>query len=129
MGLHALERLGNRGQFFIMPHRRFALVGPLVSSRRVIHTAGHPIKPEDMLPTPDVLLIVDDGKGDCMLFRYTAHGELAGDTPHDSAAEAQEEAESEYGEAVLSWMEVPEEIEDAHDFAIQFANDRLNQRD
>src|ERR1043166_6135563 len=112
-----------------MINRRIALVGPLASERRAVQTAGFPIKPEDMLPTPDVLLIVDDGRGDCMLFRYTAHGELAGDTPHDTAAEAEEEAESEYGEAVLSWMEVPEEIEDAHACAIQFANDRLNQRD
>jgi len=124
-----LEGTDGGRQFLIMTHRRIALVGPLASARRVIHTAGHPIKPEDILPTPDVLLIVDDEEGDCMLFRYTVAGELAGDTPHDTAAEAQQEAESEYGEAVLSWMDVPESIEDAHDFAIQYANDRLNQRD
>ena len=112
-----------------MASRRIALVGPLTSERRAVQTAGFPIKPEDMLPTPDVLLIVDDGRGDCMLFRYTAHGELAGDTPHDTAAEAEEEAESEYGEAVLEWMEVPDVIEDAHDFAIQYAHDRLDERD
>jgi hypothetical protein len=112
-----------------MLDRRIALVGPLATARKVIHTAGHPIKPEDMLPNPDVLLIVDDGEGDCMLFRYTVHGELAGDTPHDTAADAQEEADSEYGEAVLSWMDVPQSIEDPHDFAIQYAHDRLNSRD
>ena|ERR1044071_4619801 len=111
-----------------MVSRRIALVGPLASERRAVQTAGFPIKPEDMLPTPDVLLIVDDGRGNCMLFRYTAHGELAGDTPHDTAAEAQEEAESEYGAAVLEWMDVPEDVEDAHRFAVRYAMDRLNER-
>jgi hypothetical protein len=36
-----------------------------------------------------------------MLFRYTAHGELAGDTPHDTAADAEAQAELEYGESLF----------------------------
>lgn len=112
-----------------MVNRRICLVGPLNTERRAVHTAGYPIKPEDMLPVADVLLIVDDGRGDCMLFRYTAHGELAGDTPHESAVEAEGHAELEYGDALLvPWMEVPDDVADAHAFAVRYAADRLNER-
>jgi hypothetical protein len=112
-----------------MVKRRIALVGPLYAERPAIHTAGYPLDPKDMLPTPDVLLLVDDGHGECMLFRYTVYGELAGDTPHDTAAEAEEQAELEYGEALLlPWMEVPGDVADAHNFAVRYAADRLNER-
>jgi hypothetical protein len=108
--------------------RRIALVGPLGGERRVVHTAGYPLDPKDMLPTADVVLVIDRGAGDCMLFRYTAHGELAGDTPHDSAGDAVAQAELEYGSALLEWMDVPDDVTDAHDFAIRYAADRLNER-
>jgi hypothetical protein len=109
--------------------RRIALVGPLNASRLTIHTSGYPLNPADMLPAPDVLLVIDDGRGDCMLFRYTAHGELAGDTPHDSAADAEIQADREYDDAVLlPWMDVPDDVVDAHHFAIRYAADRLNDR-
>ena len=109
--------------------RRLALVGPLSAERHAVHTAGYPITVDDMLPTADVLLVIDDGSGDCMLFRYTAHGELAGDTPHDTEAEAEEQAELEYGDALLlPWMDVPEDVTDAHLFAVRYAADRLNDR-
>jgi hypothetical protein len=112
-----------------MTTRKLALLGPLTRERRVIHTAGYPIDPKDILPTPDVVLIIEDDDGDCMLFRYTAHGEPGGDTPHDSVAEAAMQAVSEYGDAVLPWMDVPDDVDDAHHFAIRYAQDRLNQRD
>lgn len=113
-----------------MTTRRVSLVGPVYTMRRAIHTAGYPLDPKDMLPTPDVLLLVDDGDGECMLFRYTAFGELAGDTPHDTVAEAEEQAELEYGEAlILPWMDVPDDVEDAHHFAVRYAADRLNGRE
>ena len=110
--------------------RRLSLVGPLDTERHAVHTAGYPIEVGDMLPTPDVLLIIDDGRGDCMLFRYTAYAELAGDTPHDGAAEAEAQAELEYGDALLlPWVEVPDDVGDAHAFAVRYAADRLNERD
>jgi hypothetical protein len=109
--------------------RRIALVGPLAGERRAVHTAGYPIDPEDMLPTADVVLLIDRGEGNCMLFRYTAHGELAGDTPHDSAADAEAQADLEYGVALLGWMDVPDVVVDAHDFAVRYAAERLNERD
>jgi hypothetical protein len=129
MPRHALLPLGELTHFLSMPIRKIALIGPLTSERRVIHTAGYPLDPKDMLPTADVVLIVGEYVGESMLFRYTAHGEFAGDTPHDNVAAATMQAESEYGNALLDWMDVPEDVADAHDFAIRYAADRLNQRD
>jgi hypothetical protein len=111
-----------------MAIRKLALLGPLGGERRVIHTAGYPLDPKDMLPIPDVVLIIEEPDGDSMLFRYTAHGELAGDTPHDSVGEAAMQAESEYGDALLGWMDVPDDVDDAHLFAVRYAADRLNER-
>ena len=113
-----------------MTRRRIALVGPLLDDeRRAVHTSGYPMDPEQMLPSPDVILLIDDGRGGCMLFRYTAHGELAGDTPHASAAEAEAQALEEYGEALLlPWMDVPNDVADAHVFAVRYAADQLNER-
>ena len=108
--------------------RRFALVGMPDGERRVVHTAGFPIDPDRMLPSPDVLLIIDGRQG-CMLFRYTAYGELCGDTPHDNAQQAEYQAIVEYGEALAPWLEVPDEITDAHAFAIRYAAEQLNERE
>ena len=97
---------------FGRPTRYVALVGALAGERRVSQTAGFPLDPAKMLPVPDVVLAVADvsaGRG-AMLFRYTAHGDLAGDTWHPS------------------WIEVPDEIGDAHAFAVRYAYEQLNSR-
>lgn len=109
--------------------RRIALVGPLQGRRVSVHTGGFPLAPDRMLPDPDVVLLVGNAKEGAMLFRYSAHGELCGDTPHSSIAAAQYQARIEYGEALLDWIDVPTDIADAHAFAIQYASDRLNERE
>lgn len=109
--------------------RVIALVDVLAGERQATHTAGFPLDPAKMLPTPDVVLLVADG-GDAtaMLFRYTAFGEAAGDTFHDSLEAAREQAAEEYGDALGSWVEVPDEVSDAHLFAVRYAAERLNDR-
>ncbi|MEX2179281.1 MAG: hypothetical protein WD801_11255 [Gemmatimonadaceae bacterium] len=109
--------------------RRVALVGAMGDRRVAVHTAGYPMDPEAMLPPADVVLLVADGKASAMLFRYSAHGELCGDTPHDSAHAAQDQAILEYGDALMEWMDVPPDVTDAHAFAVAFAADQLNQRE
>ena len=108
--------------------RKVSLVGAL-ERRIAVHTAGYPLDPERMLPAADVVLLVAEPRGAAMLFRYTAHGELCGDTPHESASDAEEQAAREYGDALLGWTEVPPGVPDAHAFAIQFAAEQLNERD
>jgi hypothetical protein len=112
------------------PTRYVALVGAIAGERRVAQTAGFPLDPAKMLPLPDVVLVVADRGpgGGAMLFRYTAHGELAGDTWHVSLAEARAQAAYEYGDALVPWIEVPEEIGDAHAFAVRYAFEQLNSR-
>ena len=108
--------------------RLIALVGPLAGERHAVHTANHPLRPEQMLPVPDVVLLVSDDSGSAMVFRYTAHGDFAGDTFHPSVDDAKAETEAEYGEALLPWEPVPDDVGDAHAFAVRYAHDRLNDR-
>ena len=108
--------------------RSLALVGPLASHRRVTQTAGFPIDPSKMLPAPDVVLLIAGDDPGAMLFRYTAHGEFAGDTWHPSVDDAREQSIYDYSDALGEWVDVPEKVEDAHAYAVQYAAERLNSR-
>jgi hypothetical protein len=105
-----------------------ALIGASDGDRRATHTKGFPLDPAKMLPVADVVLLVTGDDPGAMLFRYTAHGELAGDTWHTSAADAEEQAAEEYGEALGPWTSVPEDVSDAHSYAVRYAAERLNSR-
>lgn len=109
--------------------RMVALVGPLNGERRAVQTANHPMNPDEMLPVPDIVLLVSDDDTSAMVFRYTANGEFGGDTLHGSVEEACEEAEAEYEDALLAWEDVPDEVNDAHAFAVRYAYERLRNRD
>jgi len=80
------------------------------------------------LPPADVLLLVAGPDPDAMLFRYTAYGEMGGDSWHLSLDDAKAQAVGEYGAALMPWEAVPDEVGDAHAYAITFASDRLNDR-
>lgn len=108
--------------------RFVALVGVVTGERRTAHTDGFPLDPAKMLPLADVVLVVADDDAGAMLFRYTVNNDLGGDTWHATVAEAQEQAAYEYGDALLSWMEVPSEVDDAHAFAVQYAYERMDKR-
>ena len=100
-----------------------------MGDRRIsVHTAGYPLEPDRMLPDADVIVLVGSAKEGAMLFRYTAHAELCGDTPHSSVDEAERQALIEYGDALMPWIEVPTDVADAHAFGIQYAADQMNQR-
>lgn len=108
--------------------RLVALVGAMEAQRLFTQTSGFPLDPSKMLPAADVLLLVDDEDGSAMLFRYTAHGDLAGDTWHPTSDDAQQQAAAEYGDALGPWMPVPDEVVDPHDFAVRYAHERLDSR-
>jgi len=108
--------------------RAIALVDVLAGERQATHTAGFPLDPAQMLPSPDVVLLVADGDATAMLFRYTAFGEAAGDTFHATPEAARAQAAEEYGDALGTWVEVPDDVSDAHLFAVRYAAERLNDR-
>lgn len=111
-----------------MTIRKLALVGAIDGERRAEHTAGFPLEAEKMLPVADVVLLIAGADPGAMLFRYTAYGEFAGDTWHQTVSDAEEQAAFEYEDALQPWLDVPDEIADAHRFAVQYAAERLNDR-
>jgi len=108
--------------------RLIALVGPLTGERHAVQTGTHPLDPAKMLPVADVVLIASDVTGTAMMFRYTAHGDFAGDTLHETIGDAKIAAEAEYEEALMPWEDVPDDVSDAHAFAVRYAYERLNDR-
>jgi hypothetical protein len=101
--------------------RLVALVGQIAGERRMRHTMGIPLDPAKLLPLPDVLLLESSADSGVMLFRYTIQGESAGDTWHESIADAKEQAIFEYRDALGRWFEVPDDVTDAHAYAVQCA--------
>ena len=109
--------------------RMVALVGPLNGERHAVHTMNHPMNPDEMLPVPDVVLLVSEDDRSAMVFRYTAYGEFGGDTYHPSVEDAKDETEAEYADALLEWEDVADDVGDAHAFAVRYAFERLNNRE
>jgi hypothetical protein len=101
--------------------RLVALVGEIAGERQVHHTAGYPLDPQKLLPLPDVVLLEAGGGPGAMLFRYTARGEFAGDTWHETVADAKAQAVYEYRDALGRWSEVPADVTDAHSYAVRHA--------
>ena len=110
--------------------RSVILVGSTGGNRKSTHTGGQIAITEDkMLPVADVLLLIVDDDPGAMLFRYTTAGEFGGDTWHPTVEAARAQAEYEYGDALLvPWMDVPSDVKDPHNFAIEYAFDRLKHR-
>lgn len=108
--------------------RLLALIGASEDRGQDVRTGVDALDAARMLPAPDVLLLIAGADPDAMLFRYTAFGEIAGDSWHLTVSDAQEQATEEYGEALLPWEEVPDEVGDAHAYAIGCAAERLNGR-
>ena len=108
--------------------RLLALVSATEAQEFAVPTEADALAAAKRLPAADVLLLVAGGDPDAMVFRYSAFGELGGDSWHPTVADAKEQVGEEYGEALLPWEAVPEEVEDAHAYAITFAADRLNDR-
>ena len=108
--------------------RLMALVGANEDKGHAVPTGVGPLDAAMLLPAADVLLLIAGREPDAMLFRYTAFGELGGDTWHPTVAEAKEYASHEYGDALLPWEEVPDDVADAHDYVVSYASERLNSR-
>jgi hypothetical protein len=109
--------------------RLVALIGASEGQGHAVSTGGvDALDAAKMLPAADVLLLVAGADPDAMIFRYSAFGELGGDSWHLSVADAKAQAGAEYGEALLSWEAVPDDVADAHAYAVDYASRRLNDR-
>src|SRR5882724_196945 len=89
--------------------RLFATVRANVLHPKTRHVIGLPSELADngdetqQLPSPDVLVIEQEGEGSVFLYRMTRTGEPGGDTWHQSIDDARHQAEYEYGEVLGEW--------------------------
>jgi hypothetical protein len=105
--------------------RLFAVLRAAVLHPKTRHLVGLPRELTDnggepeQLPSPDVLVIEQEGEGSIFLYRVTRTGEPGGDTWHQSIDDAKHQAEYEYGEVLGEWHAIPEEVTDAREFAVE----------
>jgi hypothetical protein len=95
-------------------------MGALVATgqpQRRIHRGGLPPElggdsPQRTLPAARFLTIELTPEG-FFLFRFAEDGAFAGDTWHRSVEEAKGQAIYEYGNALGSWVDIPDDASDA----------------
>lgn len=100
-------------------HYEVALVGE-ISELRTRHAVGLPDGPQQDMPMPDILVLEAEPGGAAMLIRYTANGDDCGDTWHEDAGVAKEQAAWEYEGALGMWAPAPKDCVDL-DGALQYA--------
>jgi len=75
------------------------------------------------LPTAQVLILEEASAGrdtGYFLYRFTKSGDPAGDTWHATEAEAFAAVLGEFGNRVLTWTDVPDNVEDELGFALEW---------
>jgi hypothetical protein len=72
-----------------------------------------------LMPWPRVVLL-EMSDEEAMVYRYAPDGEFAGDTWHETRADALSALEDEYEGLLAEWIPVPVG-EDSHEYAIAFA--------
>lgn len=80
--------------------------------------------PSDMqqeFPPARVLLLRELEEGGFLLDRLAVDGSEAGDTWHQSVAEAENQAKFEYGDALSAWQDIPATVVNVQQFAVQCA--------
>lgn len=103
----------------------FAQLGVVTTSGNQTHfqglspalTGGHDTRTP--MPTPTVLVLDVREPSSVYLLRYAHDGGFGGDTWHQSAEDAKNQAVYEYGDAVGPWTAIPAEIDDPVAFALK----------
>jgi hypothetical protein len=67
------------------------------------------------MPPAQILVMIKDGDS-VSVERYTEAGDFAGDTWHQTLDEAKHQIAFEFPGQILSWREVPPEIQDPVEF-------------
>jgi hypothetical protein len=79
-------------------------------------TAG---KDQRELMEAPALLAIEEKQDGMFLFRFTAKGQVVGDTWHTTLEEAKHQARFEFGELLSDWKSVPAEVEDLVSFGLK----------
>lgn len=104
-----------------MPVRLISKITHLPPEPKVKHFRGLP--PEltggsdqrEVMQTAALVTIEEKPDG-VFLFRFTADGQIVGDTWHMTVDEAKQQAKFEYNDALTAWIPVPAEVEDSISF-------------
>lgn len=103
--------------------RLFAFVPEGSDKGKVAHRLGMPMNDSlSQLMPATAMVILDQTDEGFFLVRYSANGEFAGDTWHESVEDAKEQAEFEFGN--LRWKQGEEGTKDA-----EFARAKLAERE
>lgn len=78
-------------------------------------TGGHDLREKMEAP---VLVIIEEKSDGVFLFRFTADGQVVGDTWHMTVEEAKQQADFEFPGLLSDWKSVPAEVEDVVTFAL-----------
>jgi hypothetical protein len=100
-----------------MPVRMIAKITGRLAEPKVKHYWGLP--PEltggkdlrGMMDFPAFVTIEETPDG-VFLFRFTANGQVVGDTWHMTVEEAKEQAQFEFGDLLSDWESVPADVKD-----------------
>lgn len=107
------------------PARCFAIIDLSVHRRNLRVSWGLDPEPspsdakDGSLPLPDVIVVHEDAKGMVFVEGATRHGEWSGDDWHSSVEEALRSSVERYGEAMGPWREIPEDVLDPLEFAVE----------
>lgn len=103
----------------------FALIDRERITKPTIHYTGIPLElgggEPDPMPHPDVVLLVVEPDA-AMLYRFTAQGDVGGDTWHETENDAREQAADEYGDALGEWTAIPADAADVFEHAVAAAH-------
>lgn len=106
-----------------MPIRLIARISGRLLEPKVKYYRGLPPELTDgndrreLLETPALIAIEEKTDG-VFLLRFTADGQVVGDTWHMTVEEAKEQARFEFGALVSDWTSVPAHVEDLLSFGL-----------
>lgn len=78
-------------------------------------TAGHDLREQMEAPA---LVLIEEKLDGVFLFRFTADGQVVGDTWHMTVEEAKQQAHFEFPELLSGWKSVPVDMENVVAFGL-----------
>lgn len=104
----------------------YSLISEQKFKLKVPHYIGDPPvnkergKNKTLLPIAGVV-IIEKRQGTIYLERYSSDGQWGGNTWHKTVEDAKYQAEFEYGDSLIKWIEIPETVNDPVKYALEAA--------